>query len=183
MQNIALLPVRFDVLAAREELKACSGWNLLPLRTQHPKSPHRECDDIWVRYQNRPSRSDGSFDCVWYDVADELPAVMDLCEAVCMLMEATELGGVLVTRIPAGKQVYPHSDHGWHAEHYEKFAVQIVGNAKQSFCFEDGSLSPESGDLFTFCNQAKHYVLNNSDEDRITLICCILRGGRSNATH
>ena len=175
MKNISLLPLRLDVASAHAELKDCSGWNLLPLRTNHPSSPHRECEDIWVRYRGSEVRSDGSFDCEWYDVADELPAVMDLCASVYEYTCPTELGGVLVTRIPAGKQVYPHMDAGWHAQHYEKIAVQIAGNEKQFFCFEDGSLSPQSGEVFTFCNQALHWVTNDSDEDRITLIICLRR--------
>jgi hypothetical protein len=175
MKYISLLPVRLDVLQAREELKDSRGWNLLPLRTRHPKSPHRECDDIWVRYQKGARREDGSFDCDWYDIADELPAIRNLCDAVTSFAEAHEVGGILITRIPAGKQVYPHADTGWHAERYEKFAVQIAGNHKQAFCFDDGSISPENGDVFTFNNQARHWVTNDSDEDRITLICCIRR--------
>lgn len=170
---IRLLPIKLDVTAAQADLKDCQ-WNLLPLRTGF-NSPHRECDDIWMRYQSSDKRPDGSFDCDWYDIAADLPAVMYLCSAVYAYTQATECGGVLVTRIPAGKQVYPHTDHGWHAERYEKIAVQIAGNKDQSFCFEDGHLSPETGEVFTFNNQAKHWVLNDSDEDRITLIICLRR--------
>jgi hypothetical protein len=173
MQNISYLPVRFDVREAHQELVQCSGWNLWPDRRIN--SPHRECDDIWVRYQNSTIRPDGSFDCGWWDVADELPAVVSLCQSVGAIVYSQDMGGVLVTRIPAGKQVYPHKDFGWHAQYYEKFAVQIAGNKDQAFCFEDGSLSPESGDVFTFCNQATHWVTNESAEDRITLIVCLRR--------
>ncbi len=98
---------------------------------------------------------------------------MDLCDSVISITGAKEIGGVLVTRIPAGKQVYPHKDFGWHAEHYEKYAVQIRGNRNQKFCFEDSELVTESGDLFTFVNQHGHWVTNPSDEPRITLICCL----------
>lgn len=174
MPNISLLPVRFNVWQAQQELQTCQGWNLLPLRTQGC-SPHRECDDIWMRYRSGAIRTDGSFDCTWYDVADELPSIQLLCEGIFALYEGKEMGGVLITRIPAGKQVYPHVDQGWHALHYEKFAIQLAGNAEQSFCFEDACLSPLPGELYQFNNQACHWVTNPSEEDRITLICCIRR--------
>jgi hypothetical protein len=173
MPNISSLPVRLNVFAAQQELESCSGWNLWPHRKSAKRSPHRECDDIWVRFQTTPTREDGSFDCGWYDVADELPAIVDLCNAVEAVTGAVEMGGVLITRIPAGKQVYPHADFGWHAEHYEKYAVQIKGNADQRFYFDDSSLSPDPGDLYTFVNQHRHWVRNDSTEERITLICCL----------
>ena len=163
---IRALPVRFDVSDVQQELKTAT-WNAHGARTK--SGPHRECDDIWVRYASGAVRADGSFDCDWWQ---EFPATMDLCHAVTSLVEAQELGGVLITRIPAGKQVYPHADFGWHAEHYDKFAVQIHGNKEQSFCFEDCELRPETGDLYTFVNQRKHWVLNPSSQPRVTLIVC-----------
>jgi aspartyl/asparaginyl beta-hydroxylase (cupin superfamily) len=86
-----------------------------------------------------------------------------------------QLGGVLITRIPSGGEVQPHVDHGWHAGHYEKFAVQLRGNQEQAFCFEDAELRPEPGDLYTFDNARLHWVTNDSDSERITLIVCIRR--------
>lgn len=172
---IQALPIALNVYQAQRELEGCTAWNLLRMRTDPKNSPHRECDDIWMRYRSGELRPDGSFDCSWYDVADELPAVVDLCNAVEALTGATEIGGVLVTRIPPGKQVYPHKDFGWHAEYFEKYAVQIRGNAKQKFSFEDCHLVTETGDLFTFVNQHGHWVTNDSDEPRITLIVCLKR--------
>jgi aspartyl/asparaginyl beta-hydroxylase (cupin superfamily) len=112
---------------------------------------------------------------VWYPCAEHLPSIKHLVADVMEAVEGAQLGGVLITRIPAGKQVYPHVDQGWHATHYEKFAVQIKGNLGQMFCFKDSQLSPLEGELYWFNNQQPHWVVNNSCEDRITLICCIRR--------
>ena len=67
----------------------------------------------------------------------------------------------------------PHIDLGWHAEYFQKFAVQIAADEHQAFCFENAGLVTLPGDLFTFQNQFKHWVVNDSDHDRITLIICI----------
>lgn len=67
----------------------------------------------------------------------------------------------------------PHVDGGWHAEYYAKYAVQLKGGAKQAFHFEACSLVTEPGDLYTFDNSQLHWVTNDGDEDRITLIICI----------
>lgn len=112
---------------------------------------------------------------VWYPVVEAIPSVRFLTEQMMGLVGGKELGGVLITKIPAGKQVYRHIDGGWHAEHYEKFAILVQGNPEQEFCFEDSSLRCREGDSFTFNNQFYHWVTNDSPEDRITLITCIRR--------
>ena len=60
------------------------------------------------------------------------PLVFDLMR----LFEAESLGMVLITRIPAGGEVKPHVDVGWHAQHYLKFALQLKSAPGQKFCYE-----------------------------------------------
>ena len=86
---------------------------------------------------------------------------------------AGELGGVLITRIPAGKECKPHSDPGWHARRYQKFGVQITSAPGQKFCFEDAELETKPGDIFWFDNEYTHWVTNPTPYERITMIVCI----------
>jgi quercetin dioxygenase-like cupin family protein len=102
-----------------------------------------------------------------------IPAVWSLARKVKRHVGAKTLGGVLVTKIPPGGRVEPHVDGGWHASHYDKYAVQLKGNAQQAFCFEDSELRPEPGDLYTFDNSKLHWVTNDSDSERMTLIICL----------
>ncbi len=154
-------------------------WDQHRMRTEDPRSPHRETQDIWVRYnaiENYTTREEfnGPHESVWYPAADMLhvkPFVLAIFHAV----GGTRLGGVLITRIPPGKRVHPHQDHGWHARYYEKYAMCIRSDERQSFEFEGESLSSAPGELFWFNNSATHAVINNSDQERITLICCIRR--------
>ncbi len=155
-------------------------WDQHRMRTEHPNSPHREASDIWVRY-NAPENFttieefNGPHESSWYPAADVLrakPYVMAIFQA----MGGTRLGGVLITKIPAGKQVYPHRDTQWHATYYDlKVALQIASNPEQSFCFDDSSLSALPGELYVFDNSKRHAVLNPSNEDRITMIVCMRR--------
>lgn len=177
--NIQLLPKRFDIAPLRAELSAHPEvWNQHRWRTEHPRSPHREVDDIWVRYntiENLGPHFNDPHEAVWYPVVEKIPAAKVLAESVLTEVGEKGLGGVLITRVPAGKQVYPHVDQGWHAVSHDKYAVQIAGNADQSFCFEDATLSALPGELYQFNNQAPHWVLNPTTEDRITLIVCVRR--------
>ncbi len=170
----------FDVRLLQQQLQA-APWNSICHRTSHPQSPHREVSDIWVRY-NPISNFHGDMQkfndehvAEWYPISDQLPEAVRIADQLMIEMRGKALGAVLITKIPAWKQVYPHVDQGWHAKHFEKFAVQVNGNLNQAFHFKGEHLLTEDGDLFWFDNSHPHWVTNNSDEDRITLIVCIRR--------
>jgi hypothetical protein len=154
-------------------------WDQYPMRTEG-HSPHREISDIWVRYNPIENLSEDIAQfhaphlAQWYAAVREIPTAKDLSEKLASDFDAS-IGGVLITKIPAHKQCYPHIDEGWHARHYEKFALQVKGNKAQSFHVEDEELVTVDGDLFTFDNSKRHWVSNDSDEDRITMIVCLRR--------
>lgn len=180
MKICRLAPISLNVEPIAQALAANPQlWDQHRMRTESPNSPHREANDIWVRYnaiENFTTIDDfnGPHESSWYPAADLLhvkPFVLDIMR----LVEGTQLGGVLITRIPPGKQVYPHIDRGWHARYYEKYAVQIRGNDKQAFRFDDEELVTRTGDFYSFDNSFRHHVVNDSYEDRITMIICIRR--------
>lgn len=151
-------------------------WNEHSMRTKPDDSPHREVSDIWVRYA-APEVADqpGPHESVWYPSADVLP-VYDLVYPLMQYVRGDRLGGVLLTKIPAGKRCYPHVDHGWHARYYEKFAIQIQSAPGQEFRFEDEALESKPGDVYWFDNAFEHWVVNDTEFDRITMIVCIKTG-------
>lgn len=175
-QPIQLLNLQLDVQHAATALQKSIRWNSYQLRTLDPSSPHREADDIWLRYgslDDEAVRTNQPFTSEWYAYPELVAVCKPLVDAVYSTVQGVELGGVLITRIPAGKQVYPHTDKGWHASNYSKYCVCIRANLEQSFCFKGSSLWTVSGQVFFFDNSYQHYVLNPSSEDRISLIACI----------
>jgi hypothetical protein len=177
---LRLMPYKFDVTPLVNEL-ACHPelWNDFDLRTNHPQSPHREMDDIIVRYNARENFTgdrqafNEQHDAVWWEVLEKIPAAYDLAMQVMSAAKGERLGMVLITRQPAGATCYPHIDRGWHARHYEKFAVQLASAPGQAFYVEDNSLETKPGDCFWFDNSRPHHVLNPTDEARMTMIVCI----------
>jgi len=148
-------------------------WNQHTTRTESPNSPHYGLDDIWARFGKPEHANDGSpHDSYWYDSEDKLN-IKTLCYDIMRLVEGVELGGVLITRIPAGATCKPHTDPGWHAQRYDKFALQITSAPGQCFHFEGESLETKPGDLFWFDNQYTHWVTNNTPYERVTMIICI----------
>jgi hypothetical protein len=152
-------------------------WNTHTTRTADPASPHHGLDDIWARFGEEARAEDGlPHDSVWYPSADVLgikPLCFDLMRAVC----GVGLGGVLITRIPAGATCKPHKDPGWHARRYQKFGVQIASAPGQKFCFDNEELETKPGDVFWFDNQHTHWVTNDTPYERVTMIVCIRKDG------
>lgn len=154
-------------------LKNPQVWNRHPGRTENPQSPHYGLDDIWVRFGGEEHfKNQQPHFPHWYPEADVLgvkPLLRDLLRNV----DGDILGGVLITRIPAGATCKPHVDMGWHALQYEKYAIQIASAPGQKFCFEGQELETAPGDLFWFNNQHLHWVENPTNYERVTLIACI----------
>lgn len=154
-------------------------WDEHTSRTAPENSPHHGLSDIWVRYNDWANFTGDSrafneeHDAVWLPPSQVLPSAKKLAKLVMAIVGGDRLGMVLITRIPPRGKVAPHIDSGWHAGYYDKYAVQIKGNADQAFHFEGESLSSEPGDLYTFDNAKLHWVTNDSDEERITCIICI----------
>jgi Aspartyl/Asparaginyl beta-hydroxylase len=166
-QNLPVSRIHWEILSHPEL------WNQNNTRTIEPDSPHHELDDIWARFGDPERAKDGlEHDSYWYPSADVL-GIKSICHDIMRAVNGVELGGVLITRIPAGKNCKPHTDPGWHARRYEKFAVQITSAPGQEFCFEGESLETKPGDLFWFDNQYLHWVNNPTQYDRITMIVCI----------
>lgn len=180
MASIEHIASGFDIAPLVAQIEARPDvWNRHRMRTEAYGTPHNEVSDIWVRYNDWGNFTgdvaafNGPHESVWYPVADEISEVKRLCREVCERTGLFNLGGVLITKIPPSGQVAPHIDGGWHAGHYRKFAVQLLGNADQVFWFEDSELRPEPGDLYTFDNSKLHAVYNRSSQDRMTCIICL----------
>ena len=156
-----------------------SVWNRHPQRTESPNSPHYEMDDIWLRYNDitvvdvNSKEFHEQHDAVWYPAANLLPQAFPIIFDLMRKVEGEHLGGVLVTRIHPGKQCRPHIDEGWHAQYYDKYAVQLESAPGQTFHVEDEVLYATPGDVYMFDNSKLHWVLNNSNHDRMTMIVCI----------
>jgi hypothetical protein len=185
MTPIKLLSTGFPVSQCLQEIDSNPDvWDRYTLRTAG-YTPHSKISDIWIRYnawenyQGDRARFNSEHDSVWYPAVAQLPSVRSLVMDVFNYVQGERLGGVLITKIPPGCMVRPHIDTGWHATYYDKYAVQLRGDNRQAFCFESVQLSTMPGDLYTFDNSKLHWVVNNSDEERMTLIICI-RGSKFN---
>ncbi len=154
-------------------------------RGESATSPHREMLDIWVRYNDvTPYLESGDFstfadehDSVWYPCLEKLPEVLNIVFPLMTHVQGERLGGVLITKLPPGGQIYPHKDAGWHASYYDKYYVPIQNRPGSTFNFHDGVIRPREGEVYWFDNSNFHWVNNDSNIERIAMIICIKTRG------
>ena len=174
MKNLFVLARQLDVAAIALELRRHPDvWDAHKNRATGRETPHAGASDVWVRYAPTWDEGRGPHDSVWYPPIDVCPSLRPVIFGVMAMVQAERLGGVLITKIPPGGSVKPHTDAGWHAEYYDKIAVQIESHQQQAFCYEDGAAVTAPGDVYWFNNQAMHWVVNDSPVDRVTLIICV----------
>jgi hypothetical protein len=151
-------------------------WDHNTARRAGSDSPFAGASDIWVRY-NRWERFGPNFNDehvpVWYPAADKLPAARALALAMMAQFQGEMLGGVLITKVPAGARIGRHVDTGWHVDYYDKFYLSLRSAPGADFCFDGATLNPAVGDVWLVDNRQPHWVINNSGQDRMTLIVCL----------
>lgn len=168
-------------------------WNSIADRRVVTDTAHLETSDIWLRFNSRDNRHDdpndeigspqwrekydkfvGEHHATWYDAYFKLPQVRKIIFQMMALCEGVELGGVLITKIPPGKSVLPHADHGWHPHHYNtKIYIPIETNGEVINRCGDEAVIMNLGEAWYFNNEVEHEVINNGATNRITLIICI----------
>ncbi len=170
-----------DISDIQNELaNAPDLWDSFRYRTHDQRSPHRDTQDIWVRYnhfrhydQSNPLAFNNEHESVWWPTVHYLPGVFVVANMMAAYYQG-KLGGVFVTKIPPGKCVYPHVDFGWHAGYYnKKIGISVNADESQAFHVLNEKLITHPGDIFEFDNSVTHWVSNDSDEPRITVICAI----------
>lgn len=182
LHSFEKVDIQVDVTALKDNLVANPElFGNIVARMTPENSPHRESSDIWVRYNNIDTYSEADdmehlhepHNSVWYDVLNDIPEVLDTIREVFDKVQGETLGGVFITKLPPGKEIYPHIDGGWHAGYYEKYYVPIQNKKGATFNFEDGIIDPEIGEVYHFRNDVMHWVKNDTDADRIAMIVCI----------
>lgn len=180
MRNFQLIAQGVDVLPLllavqqRAEL-----WNANTLRTQYPGTPHEQVDDIWLRFDDVEHLLKQNSDAIklldlnevinypaWQLLPQAKPLIFDLMHRVW----GTRLGRAMITRLAPGKRVLPHKDEGGHAAYYERYHVILQNGPGSVFHCGGESVTMAPGSVWWFDNGKEHEIVNNSGDDRLTMI-------------
>ena len=171
MRNFLRIAAGIDTLPVLSALAAMPDlWNEHTLRTAHPGTAHAAVDDIWIWFndtsgdvvndiQTHPRRA-------WREIPALRPMILDLMRRV----EGTQLGRVIITRLPPGKEITPHVDQGAPATFFTRFQIALQSFPGALFHAGNETVNFRCGEVWQFNNQAEHSVVNNSADDRIVII-------------
>lgn len=177
MSRFIQLATQVETLPLRLELErnAATLWDADPTRRTYPNTPHGQMVDICVRYmephlltdlQVRKGEHRNVFWPAWY----ELPALRPVVFGLMTRVQAVELGSILITKLPPGGRILPHSDKGsWAAEYYNTKAHWTVQGEAFVTC-DNVTAKFESGTVWTFDNLLQHDIVNEGYDDRVCVI-------------
>jgi hypothetical protein len=170
-QNIDIIPLLHAVQ------RQPNLWNVNTLRTAHPGSPHSEIDDIWLCFNDLDTYLESGdtatideYDSIFYPAWNDLPQVRSIVFDLMRRVEGIRLGRVLITRLPAGKKIGTHTDSGPCATYYQRYHIILQNHPGSIFRGGDETICMNAGECWWFNNAAEHEVINNSVDDRLTLI-------------
>jgi len=167
--GVETLPLQLE-LARNEQL-----WDQRPDRRLYPGTPHAAMTDITVRYmpeadltcldvRRREHRN------VFWPAWHALPSLRPVIFALMTRVQAVELGSILITRLPPGKQIDPHSDAGSWAPTFYHCKCHFTVKGSAVITCEDEACEFSAGSVWTFDNLLTHAVENRGDQDRICVI-------------
>lgn len=177
MKHFLKIAEGLNIAPALEQLAAQPRlWGQKTARTAIEGSPHRQTQDIWLRFRpiqeltSREAYGEPHF-AVFWPAWHLLPGLHPIVFSIMAKVGAVYLGGILMTRIPAGGAVLPHIDHGWHPTFNNTKAYVILKANPQCFnrC-EDETVVMQPGEAWLFNNQVIHSVENQGDDERIAMV-------------
>lgn len=155
-------------------------WNVNPLRTSYAGSAHAAADDIWVWFNEVEGRDKvaimNDIQVVPYPAWNLIPQLRPLVFELMKLVDGVQLGRVVISRLRPGAGITPHRDEGIPATYYSRYQIALQSLPGVVFKAGDEQVSMKTGDCWWFDNTKEHSVINNSAEDRISLILDIRNG-------
>jgi len=145
-------------------------WNQNTLRTEHPGSPHSQCDDVLLRFQGEVSTVVDDPECIWYPSWDVLTESHKLIFDLAYMVKAERIGRILISRMAPGKVIAPHEDGGAVASYYTRYQMPLQSEPGCIFDCDGERIQMAGGQVWWFDNKKTHSVVNNSANDRISMV-------------
>jgi len=150
-------------------------WDMHPLRTQFPGSPHAEVSDILCRFQQPQAGADvtttnADHECVPYPAWHALPELLPLVFGLAARIQATRIGRVLITNLRPGCTIPSHIDSAPHSIYYLRHHIVLCSPQNCYFQIEDEMVQMRPGECWKVRNDLEHSVVNDGPTERWSLI-------------
>lgn len=148
-------------------------WDENRLRTTYPGTPHNEVSDIWVFFNeipDDPATVIDDKDVIPYRAWSVLPQLRPIIFDLMRRVEGVRLGRVIISRMAPGTKISPHVDGGAPALWYSRYQIALQSLPGCLFKAGDETVNMRTGDVWFFDNQQTHSVVNNSEDERLSII-------------
>jgi len=167
-----------DVSPLLNEVNTNDGlFGSLPLRTSYKDSPHHESEDILLRGPSISGKSkldlQNEIQCINYDTFDLFPEIYEHVLDLMSLVRGEQLGRVVITKLPPKGKIHEHIDEGDAGDFYTRYHTVLQSGEGSIFKSGDETIKMEDGGVYYVNNHVLHSVVNNSEVQRIHLICDI----------
>lgn len=177
-ENLTVSPL---VLALHRLEKSSRIWKEDTYLRDYPQGPFASCESVILRFPPRSVHETEealkkhleTFDpneCIDQPVFKQLPEARPLIFALMTFAQGERLGRVLINKINPGGVIYPHADTDAHAAYYDRFHIVLKSSPGVVFRCGTESINMETGSAFWFDNSKEHEVINNSAEERISMV-------------
>jgi quercetin dioxygenase-like cupin family protein len=143
-------------------------WNEDMCRTTFEGTPHEEVDDILLRF----GKPDGD-DLVATDRVSmsAVPEAKAFALTLMQLLGGSQLGRMVVTRLPPGGQILPHSDvKGAYCDWYSRYHIVLHAEPGVLFACGEETVQMVTGEVWWFDAHLEHWIKNNSKDDRVHML-------------
>ncbi|WP_291202770.1 aspartyl/asparaginyl beta-hydroxylase domain-containing protein [Hyphomonas sp.] len=109
----------------------------------------------------------------WTSGSYRLPRFQEFLKQIAAEEDGV-LGRAKIVSLPAGRQVYPHSDRGEYYKVRNRYHLVLKSTRGSWLKAGDEEVRMQEGELWWFDNKAVHEAKNDGQEDRIHLIFDLL---------
>lgn len=171
LRNFRRIMGGIAIAAALRELEEHPEfWDLITVRQEYEGSAHRDSKTIVLR---GPTSLEGIFDnleAVDFAILEHLPATLDLLLRTVRVLQAREVGRVMLVKLREGGRVTPHVDEGRYARYFARFHLVLTSSPDVWFRAGGEKVNMAPGELWWFNHQVEHEVRNMAGPARIHLI-------------
>jgi|TARA_R110000751_G_scaffold201742_1_gene306438 hypothetical protein len=179
MENFFCLHRGLDVVPLVNALKTKPElWDQDTLRTTHEGTAHTQVSDILLRFNDyslgHPESVIDERECINCPAIFQLPQAQNILFWLMSRVQGERLGRAIITRLSPGKSIEPHIDQGSPADYYDRYQIALHSHKGCVFRAGGEQVTMLTGDVWWFDNKQEHEVVNNSADDRLSLIVDIL---------
>jgi Aspartyl/Asparaginyl beta-hydroxylase len=135
-----------------------------------PKQVKLKSERQLERYKANKLPGVDQHESIFYPPWFKLPEAHPHIRALMNITFGVRLGRVMINRIRPGGRIFAHKDRPEHTARWRRHHLVLQGRPGVNLRVADEQITMQTGMLFWFDNREEHEVINNSDDDRISMV-------------